>query len=146
MGKMNISRKKVRTFPKDLKVPAGIKVPRQSAAHHAPNIPIVQCSAGVAVTCAAQGSSASHRQYYAREMWEYLESLITYTCCLHWLWTGSGLRRTTFLIFGNMWICLVCCLARCGAVNWGELSCCVLPDVNNFLLQMIWNDMILWYQ
>ena len=35
------------------------KVPRQGAAPHAPNIPIVHCSAGVAVTCAAQGSSAA---------------------------------------------------------------------------------------
>ena len=146
MGKTNkIQKKKVRTFPRDLKVPAGMKVPRQSAAHHAPNIPIVHCSAGVAVTCAAQGSSARHRQYYAREMWEYLESLITYTCCLRWLWTGSGLRRTTFLIFGkhvNMFS-LLPGEVRCCELRWTELLCVAwceqFPSAND----MKWYDLVI---
>ena len=106
----------------------------------------MHCSAGVAVTCAAQGSSASHRQYYAREMWEYLESLITYTCCLHWLWTGSGLRRTTFLIFGkhvNMFSLLPGEVRCCCELRWTELLCVAwceqFPSAND----MKWYDLVI---
>ena len=85
------------------------------------------------------------RQYYAREMWEYLESLITYTCCLHWLWTGSGLRRTTFLIFGkhvNMFS-LLPGEVRCCELRWTELLCVAwceqFPSAND----MKWYDLVI---